>query len=123
MSKSYVSLEKKACPVCGRKHAVGFLLDRRLKNSLESETVTGYDMCETCGEQINNGYLALICVKNDGEGQTLKMEEADRTGELAFIPREIATEIFNMPLKDDQNIVFIDEMALQNLKDMVVRES
>ena len=42
--KSYVSMEEKVCPVCGIKHNhdCGILLDRRLIESMDKTTVTGY---------------------------------------------------------------------------------
>ena len=44
-NKSYVSIEQKQCPICGTLHDVGILLDRRLRDSMEQSTVTGYDLC------------------------------------------------------------------------------
>lgn len=60
MSKSHVAKEMHFCQVCGQTHAVGILLDRRLKDSLEPE----HDKLD------QDGYIALVVttdVPEDGE--------------------------------------------------------
>jgi len=43
--KSHVGMEQKVCPVCGQAFDTGvILLDKRLRNSLERKTVTGWDL-------------------------------------------------------------------------------
>ena len=48
MSKSFVAIEQKMCPVCGviHSHDCGLLLDKRLKESMDSHVTTGYGLCE-----------------------------------------------------------------------------
>lgn len=70
MSKSNVAKEMHFCPVCGQTHAVGILLDRRLKDSLEPETVTGCSLCPEHAKLDQDGYIALVVtadVPEDGE--------------------------------------------------------
>lgn len=60
MSKSNVAKEMHFCPVCGQTHAVGILLDRRLKDSL----------CPEHAKLDQDGYIALVVtadVPEDGE--------------------------------------------------------
>ena len=45
-TKSHVGMEQNVCPVCGKAFDTGtILLDRRLRNSLERKTVTGWSLC------------------------------------------------------------------------------
>lgn len=45
MSKSHVSVGQKICVVMWKPYDAGIILDRRLKNSLESTTLTGLGLC------------------------------------------------------------------------------
>jgi hypothetical protein len=95
--KSHVSLEQKCCPICGKTFDNGtILLDRRLKQSLEHHTVTGYDICEAC---IKPGFLSIvICDESkstfNSKGR-LTPEGAYKTGEVIYIKKEVASQIFN----------------------------
>lgn len=47
MEKSYVSLEKKICAICGNEHETNsILIDMHLRDKFDRCTVTGYDHCE-----------------------------------------------------------------------------
>lgn len=59
---SYASIEQKVCPVCCKKHDTGIILDKRLRNTLEPATVTGYEMCPDCQGRDDEGYVALVGV-------------------------------------------------------------
>lgn len=70
MSKSHVAKEMYFYPVCGQTNAVGILLDRRLKDSLEPETVTDCSLCPEHAKLDQDGYIALVVttdVPEDGE--------------------------------------------------------
>ena len=121
--KSYVSVEKKQCPVCGTLHDVGILLDRRLRNSMEQSTVTGYDLCPEHKELHESGYIAFIGVANNYHPQDNKghVSDAPRTGEYIHMRRELAKQMIpNMP--DDylaQPLVFIPQESIDQIKEMV----
>ena len=59
MSKSHVSMETKQCLVCAKEFNVGILLNRRLSNSLEPKTLTGYGLCDE-----HNKSLPVIFVED-----------------------------------------------------------
>jgi len=59
--KSHVGMEQKVCPVCGTAFDTGtILLDKRLRNSLERKTVTGWDLCPEHAKLWKKGYIALV---------------------------------------------------------------
>ena len=121
--KSYVSIEKKQCPVCGTLHDVGILLDRRLRNSMEQSTVTGYDLCPEHKELHESGYIAFIGVANNYHPQDNKghVSDAPRTGEYIHMRRELAKQMIpNMP--DDylaQPLVFIPQESIDQIKEIM----
>lgn len=95
--KSYVSMEQRVCLVCGERYDTNSLLfDRRLKDSFERYTVTGYGLCPEHQKMNDDGYLALIECSNTHSGDTLSTQNADRTGRVAHIKREFAKSIFNI---------------------------
>lgn len=93
MDKSYVSLEKKICSICGNKHETNsLLLDMRLKDSFEHYTVTGYDHCDDCQAKIDDNYIAMVEVDNSPEeGSIMKQENANRTGQIAWVKKHVAS--------------------------------
>ena len=112
--KSYVSIEKKQCPICGTLHDVGILLDRRLRNSMEQSTVTGYDLCPEHKELHEKGYIALVvpAISPAKDITHLKVETA-RSGKYLHIKREVLKNILvNVPAEHiERPMVFIDEDA------------
>lgn len=108
--KSYVSLEQRVCLVCGATYETNsLLLDRRLKNSLEHHTVTGYGLCPEHEKMNDDGYLALIECANDSKRERLEAHEANRTGRVAHIRREVAKRLFNVPVEDieDNPVMYV----------------
>lgn len=115
--KSYVSLEKSICPICGKEFETGnLLLDKHLQNRFDKYTLTGFSMCPEHQKMLDDGYLFFIEVKNGETMEShLKIEDADRTGRLACIKKEAAQKIFN---KDVKEINFISENAFHILEEM-----
>lgn len=105
--KSHVGLKEHACQMCGNTHAVGVLLDRRLRKSLEQHNVTGWSPCPECQKMIDDGYVALVGVNPDGASSTLNLEDADRTGDLIWIRASVFEHVFNVPLPE-KHMAFIE---------------
>lgn len=122
MTKSYVSMEQRVCPVCGitHSHDCGILLDRRLKDSMESKTTTGFGMCEEHDKQSKEGYIHLVVIdpdKSDAQGkERVKPEDAYRTGRICSIRKEAFAKIFNV--KDSSPIMFIDNQVADYLESL-----
>lgn len=117
MSKSHVSLEQKACVICGELYETNaVLLDKKLKPSLEKHTVTGWGLCKTHQELKNKGYVALIGCNNTGGAEGyIKADNANRTGEVAHVRNEVFTKIFDVePPK--HGVVFVQNQIIQDIK-------
>ena len=112
--KSFVSIEKKQCPVCGTLHDVGILLDRRLRDSMEQSTVTGYDLCPKHKELHEKGFIALVVpAVPPAEGVTRLKIETARSGKYLHIKRDVLKDILvNIPAERIEHpMLFIAEDA------------
>lgn len=112
--KSYVSIEKKQCPICGTLHDVGILLDKRLRDSMEQYTVTGYDLCPEHKELHEEGFIALVVPAiSPAEGVTHLKVETARSGKYLHIKREVLKNIsVNIPAECiELPMLFIGEDA------------
>ena len=112
--KSYVSIEKKQCPICGTLHDVGILLDKRLKDSMEQYTVTGYDLCPEHKELHEKGFIALVVPAIlPAEGVIHLEVETARSGKYLHIKREVLKNILvNVPAEHiELPMLFIEEDA------------
>ena len=118
-TKSYVSLEQKVCPVCGitHSHNCAVLLDKRLRNSMERLTITGYGLCEEHDRLNQEGYIMLVAAKNPADKATMQVGEAERTGEVAAIKREVFMQLFNVPAAQAQlPMVYVEPEVIEVLK-------
>ena len=122
MTKSFVAMEQKVCPICGVKHShdCGILFDRRLRDSMEDHVTTGYGLCEEHDRLFKEGYIALVGVSNnpDDTQQTLTQETANRTGSLCHIRKTVFQQMFNVPEKAaNLPMVFAQEAVIDILKE------
>jgi len=111
MEKSYVTMERKVCPVTGKTFGSGdILFDKHLRNRFDMSTITGWQICPKVQEQLDKGYIALVEADSEKSeflpNGNIKPEGAYRTGVVAFIRKEVADRIFNMPI--DTPFVFVD---------------
>ena len=107
--KSYVALEQHQCPICGELFDTGnLLLDRRLKDSLEKYTVTGFSPCPEHQKLLDAGYIAAICFLPNGAGAKGSV----------MLKKDYAERLFNEPLGDNK-IIRIDEGTLSLLQDLL----
>jgi len=114
--KSHVSLEQKVCAVTGKTYDTdAVLLDRRLEDSMEKHTVTGWGMCPEAQEQIDKGYIALVGIDEAKSDKPLTPESVYRTGEIAYIKIEAAKNIFQ-DVDLDRPFVFTDSEVIRYLE-------
>ena len=127
MDKSHVSMERKICVVCAKEYDTNsILLDKRLKPSLERNTITGFGICPADQERADQGFIALVEVDPErsfaGSGsvevksadQVMKPQDAYRTGRIIHIKKSTFEKVFNTP--SDQEVCFIDIDAFSRLK-------
>jgi len=119
MEKSYVSLEKKICAICGNEFETNaILMDRRLKNSMEHYTVTGMGHCKDCQAKIDDNYIAFVEVNNIlSHGDTLKNENANRTGQIVWVKKHVVDEIFST--KTTTPMVFTEPDVIKYLTNLL----
>lgn len=126
MSKSFVQVEHRICPVCGKRHTFGcgIILDKRLMDTLETNLVSGYGLCEDHSNKIEEGYIAFIAIdeeKSDiNDDGSVSQSGAHRTGVILFIKKEAAEALFE-GMEFDKPIVFIDEKVAEALADIEKR--
>jgi len=119
--KSYVTLEQHLCPACGAAHDTGaLLLDRRLKDTFEMKTTTGWEICPSCKEKIDEGYVVLVeCdpSKSGEPGKTLSPSNAFRTGYIAYVRLAAFEMIFTQPAPE-KRVVFVEIGVIDKLKEL-----
>ena len=125
--KSYISVEVKVCEICGSEWETNsILLDKRLKESMESKTITGYGLCPEHQKLHDEGYIALIAVdesrsSNKPKNNIIKgLDGIYRTGNIAFIKREAAKKVFDCEIPsgpfmycEDEVINMLEKMQQQ----------
>lgn len=118
--KSYVTMEQKICPVCGKTQDTGnILLDMRLREQFENHTTTGFGMCDEHQNLADAGYIALVvCDESRSEvhGNHIKLQDAYRTGQVIHIRATVAMKLFNRSYLPD--VCFIDQKLADRLAEM-----
>lgn len=122
MSKSFVTMEREVCPVCGDEHDTGnLLMDRRLKARFEKHTTTGWGLCEEHQLLYKQGFVALVEIdpdkSNAASKDTIDMEDAYRLGRLAHIKRDIWEEMTGLDTKDHP-VVYVDSQVIDYLQEI-----
>jgi hypothetical protein len=126
--KSHVSMEQHACKVCCRTYDKGaILLDKRLRQSLDRHTVTGWGLCPEHAQRFEDGFIALVeidparsTLSPDG---TYRPQNAWRTGKTILLKREIAAQVFDKAIPDGLPLMWIDAEAFRAIEAMSQPES
>ena len=122
--KSHISLEQHVCLVCGTAFDTGaILLDKRLRAIMERHTATGWGLCPEHQRLSDDGFVALVECDPQRSGSPagggrVKPEQAYRTGRLAHLKREAFSQVFNVPIADDQPCVFVEPGVIEQLQTM-----
>jgi len=118
--KSFVSMETAICPVCAQQHQTGALLiDKRVRNSMERETLTGFAMCAEHQKLKDDGFIALVGI--DPKLSTLEpngsvtVRGAYRTGNLAHMRASVWPTFFHMPVPP-HGMCFVEDEMIEQLK-------
>lgn len=122
--KSYVSLERRLCLVCGTPFDTGtLLLDKRLRASMKRHTTTGWGLCPEHQKLSDDGFVALVECDPQRSGSPaeghLKPEQAYRTGRLIHLRRTVFAKVFNVSIEDKQACVFVEPGVIEQLQTMV----
>jgi len=120
--KSYVTMERKVCPACGKEFGTGaVLLDSRMRDRFEKETTTGWGLCPEDARKVTEGYVILVGATAPAGRDRLAVDEAERTGDLIHLRREVAEDIFNLPEIPD--MMFVEPEVVAMLKKMADKVS
>lgn len=113
MSKSHVSMEQHECVACGTRYDTGSILfDRRLKDSMESKTVTGLGLCPEHQKQVDEGYILLVEAEQM-HGKTRRL------GRIAALRAECWGDFFNVPAPP-KGVCFVQSEVINQLEAAVV---
>jgi hypothetical protein len=98
------------------------LMDKRMKDTFERHTLTGPGCCGDCTTKKDDGYIACVeCdadksnAEIDGSQETMKHEDAFRTGQITWVRESAWLNMFNVPVPPN-NVCFIDEEAAKLLQ-------
>lgn len=124
MEKSFVTMEQKMCPICGKEFDSGaLLLDKRMSKKFDMKTTTGYQPCSVCQNKIDEGYIALVVAdpkKSTSTNGILKLENAYRTGEIIWMKRPVFNNMFNV--SENRPMVFIEPEVAFKLRSMIPKK-
>lgn len=123
MYKSHVSMETKQCLVCAEEFNVGILLDRRLHDSLEPKTLTGFGLCDEHIKLFEDEYIALIGIDEskstvETNGNILP-HNAYRTGNVIHVKYHVLEGLFNVAINKSLPIIFVEDAVIDKLKECV----
>ncbi len=120
--KSHVSVEQHVCLVCTTRYETGaILIDRRLHDSLDRHTLTGWGLCPEHQVLFDEGYIAVVeCDPersgNPSQGDRVKPDKAYRTGKVAHVKQDAFDRLFNLPRDDKLACVFVEPGVIETLQ-------
>jgi hypothetical protein len=107
-------MEQHVCIVCCQPFDTGaILLDRRLRNTLDRHTVTGWGRCPTHSDP---EYVYLVGCRTSPHGDRVHdPADADRSGEVMQVKVEAWSRCFNVPLPKDR-VAFVEQAVIEEFK-------
>lgn len=112
--KSYVTMERHICPICGEAHDTGsLLLDKHLKERFDRYTITGVSPCPEHQKKIDEGLVFMLEIEPPNEDRSrLNPSQVTVTGRYATIRKEVAEEIFTDTKVEPISYVHPDVMEI-----------
>lgn len=125
MEKSHVSLEQKMCIVTGKPFDSGALLmDRRMKNSLEKHTITGWGISPEVQDKIDEGFIVLVEIDPDKSENlpngNISPEGAYRLGRTAYLKESVFKTLYPKGNTDKTKVMFVDTEFIDYLDSITV---
>ena len=123
--KSYVTIEQKICPITGKTFDSGdILVDRRLKDSFEKCTTTGWQICPEVKEQLDKGFVALVEIdeakSTKSNNGNITPEGAYRLGKIVYVRNAIVKEIFNTKITTP--FVYVESKVIEFLESKITEK-
>lgn len=121
MSKSHVSMAQRICVVTGEKFDTGeILLDKRLRNSLERNTVTGWGISPEVQEKLDDGFVAVVGVNREKSTKeddgSITPAGAYRTGHIGYVKKDVLENMTGQ--KYERGVTFADETFMEYLEQL-----
>lgn len=122
--KSYVSLERHLCLVCGAEYDTGsVLLDRHLRTRFEKYTTTGWGLCPEHQQLFDDGFIALVecdpAKSYAASFDRLKRDHVHRTGKVLHLKWAESVHLLNVSLESRLPLVFVEPGVIEKLQAMV----
>lgn len=123
--KSYVSMERHLCLVCGVEYDTGsLLLDRRLHARFERYTTTGWGLCPEHLQLFDDGFVALVECDPAQSGHPssvnlLKPDQVYRTGRIMHLKWAMAGHLLNVSMESRLPLVFVEPGVIEKLQAMI----
>lgn len=91
--------------------------------ALHHYTVTGMDHCDDCQAKIDDNYIAMVGISNSPpEGvNNIKQEDAYRTGQIAWVKKHVADDIFNVKITTP--MIFVEPDVIKYLQNLQTQET
>jgi hypothetical protein len=95
------------------------IVDGKLRETFERETVTGWDLCPDHKKAADDDFIAIVEV-DPAKSKNPKADSSDpgdvwRTGRIAHIKRHAFKQIFNVVLADSQYVSFCEQGVMEHL--------
>ena len=130
MSKSHVSMEHHLCVVCGKEYPTDAILmdtrfvsdgrgGKKLRESLERATITGWGMCPEHKKLRKDGYVALVAADEAASTKTaegnIDPAGACRLGDVVHVRSRVWEHLFNVPVPP-KGLAFCPQEVIDYLK-------
>lgn len=117
--KSHVSMEQRVCMICTKEYDTGaILIDKRLQDSLDRTTTTGWGICNDCEAMNEKGYVALVGVdasRSEVINGNIKPEAAYRTGGICHIRKSKIEDILGIE-PPERAFIWVEQGVINNLE-------
>lgn len=130
--KGIATVEQHRCLICTKDFDTGAILfNRRLKDTFDPHTVTGWGHCPDCQKLFDEGYVALVGADESKSSHVangnLTPESAWRTGKIAHVRFEAFDRIFNVSGVDQngkrRSMVFVQDEVIEMLRSKTSQEA
>lgn len=121
--KSFVAMAQRVCQVCGVKYdANELILDKRMRARFNNKELIGWGVCPECEKLNSDGYIALVGVRGNNSTGTMSLEDANRTGMIVHMKRQVFKDIFGVE-EEPGLLAFVDQGTLDRLKEQIESNS
>lgn len=120
--KEYCAVESASCPICGTVHDTGVLLNRRLKPTFSTRSVTTHiELCPEHKEKLDEGFTALVGIDESKSAPlangNFNPEGAYRTGTFVLMRDHLVVRLLDTKIPDGK-LFYCEEEVLRQLESL-----